>query len=121
MTNGIVTEFSIEKQERLKKQKRQKSQAQLKEANRRRVRKHTLKYTYGITIEQYDEMVRKNGGRCMACGQKPTGKKGLHVDHDHKTGKFRGLLCFHCNTALGMARDDPKTLLKLFIYLRSRA
>ncbi len=125
MTKMIVTETSIAKQVQLERQarlaKQKKNQDQLLKENRRRVKKHNLKTNYGLTIEQYDEMVRKSGGRCMVCGKKPTGKKGLHVDHDHKTGKVRGLLCNKCNVALGMVNDTPNLLLKLYYYLRSHA
>jgi len=53
---------------------------------------------YGITIEQYNEMVANQNGLCKMCGTKPT---QLHVDHDHNTGEVRGLLCVSCNVHLG--------------------
>lgn len=55
--------------------------------------------TYGITLEQYDEMFRQQGGACAVCGSVPK-KNRLSVDHDHATGKVRGLLCMNCNIAL---------------------
>jgi hypothetical protein len=69
-------------------------------------RRHHLQRFYGITLEQYNEMFEKQGGVCAICGAKPskvngTKKKHLHVDHDHKTGKVRGLLCVTCNVKLG--------------------
>ena len=56
---------------------------------------------------------------CEICGRPPIGKwKVLHFDHDHETGAFRGWICHKCNTALGLADDDPKILLKLVEYLK---
>jgi hypothetical protein len=57
---------------------------------------------------------------CEVCGNPPN-KKGLHFDHDHMTGQFRGWLCFRCNLALGNVHDDIEILDKLIVYLaRSR-
>lgn len=68
-------------------------------------RKNNLK-KYGLTIEQYDKMFQEQGGVCAICGQpethsNQTGIKTLGVDHDHATGKIRGLLCLVCNLKLG--------------------
>lgn len=53
---------------------------------------------------------------CEIC-DRPPGKKGLHFDHDHKTGQFRGWICGRCNTALGMVQDDIGTLAFMIDYL----
>jgi hypothetical protein len=58
-------------------------------------------------------MIEAQGGTCATCGAKPE-----HVDHDHKTGRVRGVLCFNCNQALGNVRDDVLTLSRLGTYLR---
>lgn len=55
-----------------------------------------LQRLYGITAAQYDQMLEAQGGVCAVCG-KPPGKTRLNVDHDHKTGLVRGLLCWTCN------------------------
>lgn len=61
-----------------------------------------LKCVYDITEEQYKEMLLLQDGKCMICGKEHTDtSKGLHIDHDHSTGKIRGLLCSRCNGALG--------------------
>lgn len=80
------------------------------------VRKSHLKKSYGITPEQYDEMFQRQGGVCAVCGKPPNGRK-LSVDHDHRTGKVRALLCAHCNIALGNVDDNPSILQKLINYL----
>lgn len=53
----------------------------------------------GVSIEEYDRMLAAQGGGCAICHNPPKNRR-LHVDHDHKTGKVRGLLCFRCNRAL---------------------
>jgi hypothetical protein len=60
-----------------------------------------LKATYGITPEQYDEMLSAQGGTCAICAAPPRPSRRLAVDHDHQTGKIRGLLCGLCNVSLG--------------------
>lgn len=77
--------------------------------------------TYGITAEEYDKLYKAQGGKCAIC-RRATGKaRRLAVDHDHKTGKVRGLLCKPCNRyGLGMfARDNPEILERAAAYLRN--
>jgi hypothetical protein len=85
-------------------------------ANRRR---HHVKSTYGITVEQYDELLHKQNGRCAICNtDKPDGPgKCFVVDHDHKRKSVRGLLCCKCNFVLGHANDDPAILASSIKYL----
>ena len=76
-----------------------------------RKRNHHLEKKYGITAEQFDEMVAQQGGACAACGCVPVPTEDgrtnkLHVDHDHKTNKVRGLLCGPCNRAIGFIEHD---------------
>jgi hypothetical protein len=59
-----------------------------------------LKRCYGISVEQYEEMLDRQGGVCGLCGEPPRGLR-LAVDHDHETGRVRGLLHNECNRALG--------------------
>jgi len=81
-----------------------------------------LKATYGITLDEYDQMVIKQKNRCAICG-KPESRsiKGavprLGIDHNHKTGEIRELLCYSCNLALGYANDDPELLKRMIAYL----
>jgi hypothetical protein len=62
-------------------------------------RKPTRRKGLGVTVEQYDAMLAAQGGGCAICGTKPKTRR-LDVDHDHKTGRVRGLLCHRCNRAL---------------------
>ena len=74
---------------------------------------------YGITPEQYKQMHEDQQGKCKICNTTPKTKRGLHVDHCHKTGKVRALLCSGCNTALGSFKDDPNLLMNAIEYLRN--
>ena len=73
---------------------------------------------YGLTREEYDQMVEDQGGKCAICGSFGNSRKSLAVDHDHRTGKVRGLLCEHCNNGLGCFLDDVRLLIKAIKYLR---
>lgn len=74
-------------------------------------RNSRLERLYGMTLEQYDEMLAKQDGCCALCGS-DTPKRGERfiVDHCHKTGNVRALLCHLCNVFVGMAEDDPDRL-----------
>jgi len=75
---------------------------------------------YRITVEDYNTMAVAQGNRCAICGAQPKAKR-LFVDHCHKTGRIRKLLCQHCNSMLGMAKDNPETLEAGAAYLRVHA
>lgn len=79
-----------------------------------------LRNTYGITLEKYFELVDFQGGGCSICGREkePNGIM-LSVDHDHTTGKVRGILCYSCNKALGLFYDDIKNLERAINYLKN--
>jgi hypothetical protein len=69
----------------------------------------------GVTDEQYEAMLERQGGGCAICGATPKTRR-LHVDHEHRTGRVRGLLCHRCNRALP-AWMTPTWLLRAFGYL----
>ncbi len=71
--------------------------------------------TYGIPYEEYERMVEALEGRCAICLRLP--KKHLSIDHDHKTGKVRGLLCSGCNAGIGLLRDDVWSVFDAWVYL----
>lgn len=80
------------------------------------------KHKYNITPEQYNEMFAQQHGSCAVCFRHHTDfKKGLHMDHDHSTGKVRALLCPGCNLALGYAKENKKTLRGLIDYLEKHS
>lgn len=79
-----------------------------------------LKNKYGITFEVYKLMLEDQGNACAIC-RKTTpgmGKRYFSVDHCHKTGRIRGLLCQKCNAGLGMYSDQIEFLEKAILYLR---
>jgi len=76
-----------------------------------------LKYRYGISSEQYDEMLGRQGGKCAICREECRTGKALAVDHDHDTGAVRGLLCRACNGAIGALDHDPEVLRAAIRYL----
>jgi len=74
--------------------------------NKEKNKDNVLKYKYGITLEEYNLMVESQNGLCALCDKHNVKIRGetisLAVDHDHETGKIRGLLCNACNTSLGV-------------------
>ena len=92
--------------------------------NSETVRSQYLKREYGMTFEEFDAMLSSQDICCAICGtNKPSKTRGrinrFHVDHDHKTGKVRGLLCKSCNIALGEVEDNIHTLKSMIEYLES--
>jgi Autographiviridae endonuclease VII len=79
---------------------------------RRRERK------YGISRAKFDKLYDQQLGRCALCLTPLSEVKKIHVDHDHKTRKIRGLLCGPCNVGLGMLKDDPVLLERAAGYIR---
>lgn len=93
--------------------------AKIKAYADKNARRDQLKHHYGITIEQYDAMCAKQNGVCAICKRPPRGKmQRLSVDHCHKTGTVRGLLCITCNRTVGYL-DNPDWLAQAQTYLSS--
>lgn len=122
----LIGEFYISKGEKGKaridtwcKDCRKKKQPYTFRANRQ----HIVR-TYGITIEQYDRMYEAQNGVCASCGLPETKIQYgrvmmLAVDHDHETGRVRGLLCADCNRALGLLKDNPSRIAGMLKYVQS--
>jgi len=82
-------------------------------------KRYRLQVEYGITLEAYQALVDVQRGLCAICGKPElTKNKQLAVDHCHTSGRIRGLLCFHCNTAIGLFNDSPEQLQAAIDYLR---
>ena len=84
-------------------------------------KKRRLKREYDITLDQYNEMLDAQDGRCAVCGIVFVGTKPPHIDHDHVTLKVRGLLCAQCNSGLGQFKDSPIILRRALAYLAKHA
>lgn len=89
--------------------------------NHCKTRQTTLKYKYGITQDDYNRMLEEQEGHCYICPS--TSSQNLNneyfdIDHDHKTGKVRGLLCHKCNKALGFFQDNIEIMENALVYLK---
>lgn len=83
------------------------------------IRRGHWRRKYGITEEEYNDIFNKQNGCCAICGTHQSElSRPLGVDHDHETGEIRGLLCYKCNTGLGMFRDNTKILEIAIGYLK---
>lgn len=87
------------------------------EVRRQRHRIQVIK-SYGITEEEFNSMLERQEGKCAICGTTDWGKPSPSIDHDHKTGKVRALLCNRCNRVLGLAEDSPELLSMMSDYLK---
>ena len=74
--------------------------------------------TYGISLEDYHQMLYNQDGFCCICSIPFTENTRPYVDHNHSTGQVRGLLCFHCNTGLGHFKDNYKHLVRAARYVK---
>jgi hypothetical protein len=90
-------------------------QQEYRESGRKAVsdRKSHLKRKYGLTLEEFDALLATHGGGCAICG-KPDPD---NVDHDHVTGRVRGILCWNCNVGVGQFEDEIERLIAATTYL----
>ena len=84
-------------------------------------RANWMKGKYGLSSDGYDALLERQGGVCAICGKADWNGRGPVIDHDHVSGKVRGVICGHCNTALGMAFDNIPTLERMIEYLKRHA
>jgi hypothetical protein len=79
-----------------------------------------LKHLYGLSLVGYERLLAAQDGRCAVCGEPPApGRRALAVDHDHQTGRVRGLLCGLCNRGVGAFRDNPEFARRAASYLEA--
>lgn len=78
-----------------------------------------IKRKFGITLIDFESMITAQQGECLICGVEfwSLNIRDVAIDHDHKTGKIRGILCRKCNTGIGMFNDDLKVVKKAVAYL----
>lgn len=88
-----------------------------KRNNMPRLKSYFRKLRYGITQQQFDALLLQQNNGCAICGR-GFGDKTPHVDHDHATGKVRGLLCKSCNTAIGLLGDSEEGVRLALSYLQ---
>jgi hypothetical protein len=102
-----------------------KKEAEQREKNRENIRINHAAWTYGLTKEEYISLINSNDGKCYICGNEEkvidsVSKKirRICIDHDHSTGKVRGLLCNLCNSGLGKFKDSIDLIEKALDYLK---
>jgi Recombination endonuclease VII len=81
--------------------------------------RYKMKKLYGIGPDEYNVLLEAQNYQCKICAVPSTNDARLVVDHDHKTGRVRGLLCTCCNPLLGFAKDNTEILRKAALYLES--
>lgn len=98
----------------------------VKEAKRRHKQRNpnysrllTLK-RHNISYQHFEKMITDSKNKCEICGSEFKSIPSIHLDHCHKSGKVRGLLCSFCNTALGLIKDDVLVLNKMINYLNNK-
>ena len=79
-----------------------------------------LRRFYGISQDEYNDMLERQNGQCAICGNVPIEGRVLSVDHNHQTKQIRGLLCQVCNAFLGRICDNPTLATKAVDYLHNR-
>lgn len=85
--------------------------------HRDRIREYFIIRRYGITEKDYQDILKSQDGVCIICGKINYGQRRLEVDHNHITGKVRGLLCSRCNKVLGVVHEEPTLLIRMANYL----
>ena len=86
---------------------------------RERARERNKERRYGITQEQFDQMLLEQNNKCKICSNNFKSSKDTHIDHCHGTNKVRGLLCNGCNMALGQFMDNTDILDNAIKYLQN--
>lgn len=89
------------------------------ERHRTYYRKSALRNKYGITLGDYDAMLREQNGRCAICFSPQPSGVSLYIDHCHDTGAVRGLLCHPCNAGIGFLEDDVNRMKSAIRYLEN--
>jgi hypothetical protein len=123
-------QYRVEHREEINKKNgryRTKHRKELNEYNKQYHAEHTeeikeyrTQHRYNITQEQYNELFDKQKGKCGICGKHQSElKKALYIDHNHITGKVRGLLCSKCNFGIGNLNDDINMLTQAITYLKN--
>lgn len=118
--NKPLSEFyNNEHSKRCKECERERKKLERQKRSHHRTDKNKrLKKQYGISIEQYEEILVNQNNLCSICKEEDVSKyKTLNVDHCHKTGQIRGLLCQGCNLGLGHFKDNIKILEQAIKYL----
>jgi len=85
--------------------------------NPEKVKNIFLRNRYNITLEDFNEMLKNQNNTCAICKKDKQGERDFHIDHCHTTGKVRGILCYKCNSSIGLLNDNIETLKEAIKYL----
>lgn len=96
---------------------RERNLAANSERRRKWHRRYHLRSKYGLSVEDYEFLMVVYDSKCGICGREQP--DGLHIDHEHESGRIRGLLCGSCNRAIGLMQDSPKVLRAAAKYLEN--
>lgn len=99
-----------------KSKQRWSSDSNFRKRGNMRSRKHALMKNYGLTMDDFFNLVEEQGGKCAICQIDLPHTKPV-VDHCHVTGKVRGILCHKCNSGIGMLNDDARTIERALKYI----
>lgn len=109
---------NVERNREQSRRAREKAQLENPEEFKRRQQNSQLKYHFGITIDDYEQILKEQNNACFICERDSSEfNKRLAVDHDHKTGMIRGLLCTHCNHRILGRNRDPALFKRAAEYL----
>ena len=86
-------------------------------ANKEKIRDRKKTKKHGLTLEEFNTILKAQDGKCAVCRTTDWGLVGPCVDHNHKTGEIRGILCSGCNTAEGLLKGDPIRAKALAVYM----
>jgi hypothetical protein len=84
--------------------------------NKEASRKRSLMWSHGLTVDGYDALLKAQNHSCAVCKERCKSGRRLAVDHNHRSGEIRGLLCARCNTALGLMEENPERITRLLDY-----
>jgi hypothetical protein len=87
--------------------------------HKRRLRNNRLKMRYGLTLDEFNQMLQSQGNCCAICMTVTPNGVGFVVDHNHETGKTRGILCPLCNKGLGYFGDTPEKFERAYTYIKN--
>ena len=114
---GLTDEQILDRQREQSKKAQRLYRIKHKEKIAKRRQANNLWAKYRITMDQYNSMLKEQGGVCAICLEVCKSRKVLCVDHNHETNDIRGLLCNNCNTAIGLMRDSVDILRRATKYL----
>ena len=93
---------------------------QWRKDNPEKIKSHQLKCRYGLSYEEWLQMWENQDSKCAICGDLFIKPSDAYVDHNHKTGEIRGLLCKRCNLSIGLFDDDSELMKKAMEYCRNK-